>query len=340
MLITRDFFSSHQNLFLGASRTSSYVILEELLQRDYKVTMPYWPSHIIKFTDDKGRTRTINGVVSWETPALARLISGDKSITINVARQHGLPLLDSELYKSATQAKAFWLSHDGHCVLKTTSGAGGKGVWTKFDSEADFISKAAEHSIDSELLLQVKSFAMCDLRLLYVGDKLRAAAVRRPAFLVGDGTLSIVQLLEIDNKRRRQFNVAHHSTMALTILSIAKVLLRSGRKGSSVLPLGFKLQVSLANISDGGIAEDVTELLHSDFIKAGEQMRAALGCPVLAVDFLCDDPTLSFADNNEDVIFLETNTRPGIDLHHYPHKGKGRNIAGFYLDYVLNTCTA
>jgi len=336
MLITSDFFAQNKALFEGSNRTTTFVILEELFRRNYEVNMPYWPNRIISFTDDKGRTRMTNGVMNWRTPAMTRFFSGNKHITSLIAAEQKLPLLDTELYESTQQAARFWDQHKGEVILKSVSGAGGTGVWTEFASKEEYLEKAQREVINQRLLLQQKSYALMDLRILYVGDKMVAAAIRRPGYITGDGAATVAELLKRENESRRKINETHHSTMVLALLPPDKVERLFGVKPDMIPADGQRIQVSLANIAGGGLAEDVTDTLHADFLEAGQRMVQALQTPVLAVDFLCDDATKSFADNKESVLFLETNSSPGIDLHHYPHAGEGRNVASAYIDYILD----
>lgn len=335
MLITPDFFAENQPLFVGGARTTTYVILEELFERGYHIEMPYWPQRTIRFTDAHGRARTIHGIMNWQTPALARMMSGNKYMSGIMAKEQGLPLFETVLYESAEQAANFWRRHDGACILKTVSGAGGKGVWTQFTSVEQYVEKAERYAQNDQLLLQVKSSARADVRLLFIGDALIAATVRRPGYLIGDGQSTVKQLMVAQNDIRQDINTRHHQTMVLALLTDEKIRNNFGVDSDHVPEKGVRLQVSLANIADGGLAEDFTENVHPDFIEAGRKMVAALKCPVLAVDFLCDDPSKSFADNRDNLLFLETNTSPGIDLHHYPHMGESRNVAGAYIDHVL-----
>jgi cyanophycin synthetase len=123
--------------------------------------------------------------------------------------------------------------------------------------------------------------------------------------------------------------------MVLVLLDLDAMRDNFGIDAGYVPAPNESVQATLANIAGGGLAEDYTDKIHNDFVEAGHTMVAALRCPVLAVDFLCDDPTSSFVDNSGEVLFLETNTSPGIDLHQYPHVGPSRNVASAYIDYLL-----
>ncbi len=337
MKITPQFFANNQDFFQGPARTSTYVILEELLTRGYSVEMPYWPALPIRFIAPDKTLRLIKGIVNSQSLALSRFMSVNKLVTYGLAEELGLPVPDTEAYSSVDEASAFWDRHEGSCVLKVANGKGGKGVRTVFRDKESFIMQAQNMAAKTLLLLQEKIVVNRDLRLLFIGGHCVAATVRKPFTVIGDGVSTIEGLVAAENTRRQQFNTIHHQSMALTIFDIQKTLERIDATIDDVLQLGEEVEMSLANISDGGIAEDVTDIIHKDFVSAASKLDEALKCPILAIDFLCDNPAVSFEDNQK-VVFLETNTEPGIDLHMYPHAGIGRNVAARYVDYVLTSC--
>jgi hypothetical protein len=55
MQITKEYFEQNQDQFLGSGRTSTYILLEELLKRDFKIEMPFWPNRVLRFTSKDGR---------------------------------------------------------------------------------------------------------------------------------------------------------------------------------------------------------------------------------------------------------------------------------------------
>jgi cyanophycin synthetase len=266
------------------------------------------------------------------------MLSGNKLMTYTLAEELGLPTVELEVYKGKEQVLDFWNRFDGKCILKTVRGQGGSGVYMYFQGPEDYIAQAEKLSTEGTLLLQAWSSSSVDVRLLLIGGKYTAATIREPFFLEGDGISQVGDLIEKENSQRMMFNEQHHSSMAKTFLSLASIKRRTGLGGNHVLKLGERLQCTLANISSGGVARDVTDTIHPDFIKQSTKLSEALDCPVLAVDFLCKDPTLGFEDGSTGTLFLETNTSPGIDLHQFPHVGLGRNVASTYIDYLLDFC--
>lgn len=320
-------------------KTSTLVIVEELLRRKYEIQTPYWPRPIIMFRTEEGQERTIMGVVCQKTPALPRVFSGDKYVMYRLAEQLDLPVLDYELYVDADSARQFWITREGHCILKSAKGEGGKGVRVSFSGTEDFLRTAQLMSEDQLVLMQRRSPALSDIRLLFIGGRYVAATVRRPMVIRGNGVLSLRQHVHLENLRRDQLNVTHHPTMRLKHLNLQRAEQISGLTSEAVIARGQEVYVSLANIASGGIAQDVTHELHEGFRKLSKVLVEELCSPVVAVDYLSIDHRKDPLDPSNETTFLETNLRPGIDLHQYPHSGQGVNVSALYVDYVIAECS-
>jgi D-alanine-D-alanine ligase-like ATP-grasp enzyme len=90
-----------------------------------------------------------------------------------------------------------------------------------------------------------------DLRILVIGFEVVAAAIRRPAEVVGDGQHSIGALIEAQS-RRRQAATGGESKIPLDD-ETERTLQAAGDYSSSILPAGEHLAVRrTANLHTGG----------------------------------------------------------------------------------------
>jgi len=80
-----------------------------------------------------------------------------------------------------------------------------------------------------------------------------------------------------------------------------------------------------ANFTTGGEIRDVTDKIHPDNIKIAKKAVQSLGLKLGGVDITTQDISQSILENEGRV--LEVNGIPGIWIHHFPHKGKKRNIS-------------
>jgi D-alanine-D-alanine ligase-like ATP-grasp enzyme len=135
-----------------------------------------------------------------------------------------------------------------------------------------------------------------------------AAAVRRPAEVVGDGHRSVAQLVRATS-RRRERATGGSSTIPLDEMT-EEVVADAGFTLDDVLPPGRRLRVRrTANVHTGGTIEDVTDRLHPAVADAALRGARAIGIPVTGLDFLVPE-----IDGPEHV-FIEANERPGLANH-------------------------
>ncbi|HEV7424202.1 MAG TPA: hypothetical protein VGO21_03355, partial [Candidatus Paceibacterota bacterium] len=84
----------------------------------------------------------------------------------------------------------------------------------------------------------------------------------------------------------------------------------------------------------GGTTTEVTDIVHPDNVKMLEHVASFLNDPLIGVDFIIEDITKSWKEEQHSGI-IECNSLPFIDLHHYVMFGKSNNVAGKLWDLVM-----
>ena len=84
----------------------------------------------------------------------------------------------------------------------------------------------------------------------------------------------------------------------------------------------------------GGTTTEVTDIVHPDNVEMLEHVGRFLDDPLIGVDFILEDITKSWKEEQHSGI-IECNSLPFIDLHHYPLFGNPNNVAGKLWDLVL-----
>jgi D-alanine-D-alanine ligase-like ATP-grasp enzyme len=135
-----------------------------------------------------------------------------------------------------------------------------------------------------------------------------AAAIRRPAAVVGTGQHTIRDLIEAQS-RRRAAATGGESTIPLDGLT-AETVAEAGYDLDDVLAQGEELRVRrTANLHTGGTIHDVTADLHPDLAAAARAASQALDIPVTGLDLMVP------AVDGPDHVFIEANERPGLANH-------------------------
>jgi GNAT-family acetyltransferase (TIGR03103 family) len=254
-----------------------------------------------------GRRVVTRESLSELTTAVAMSRCDDKRVTRRVLESVGLRVPTG---RTATfdDADGAFLDEVGEVVVKPARGEQGQGI-TVGVKDPDTLGRAIELARQHcpEVLLE-ECVSGEDLRVIVIDYEVIAAAVRRPAEVVGDGRHTIRELIE-KQSRRRQAATDGESRIAVdehTETTVAD----AGFSLDDVLPEGRSLRVRrTANLHTGGTMHDVTDQLHPEVAEACVEAAKALGIPVVGLDLLV--PDVAAVEH----VFIEANERPGLANH-------------------------
>ena len=113
-----------------------------------------------------------------------------------------------------------------------------------------------------------------------------------------------------------------------------RLLAEHGYDRSSVPPDGETVYLcSTANLSTGGTAIDVTDIVHVDNREMAVRAAQAIGLDVAGVDFLTSDITQSYRETGGAI--CEVNAAPGFRMHVSPSEGQSRDVGGAVIDLLF-----
>jgi cyanophycin synthetase len=277
----------------------------------------------------------IQATVSGRTPHIAVELASDKEETNKILASLGLPVPRQELVTSETQAVRAAKRIGYPVVTKPYNGNHGRGISIRLMTEeevAQGYTVAREHSRS----VIVESFLEGDdHRLLVVNGELVAATRRTPGHVVGDGVHTIAQLIEIVNQDPRR-GVGHEKVLTRLELDAQaeKMLARAGLTGESVPEAGRVIALrSTANLSTGGTATDVTDIIHPDNRDMAVRAIRAIGLDVGGVDFLSQNIAESYRTIGGGI--CEVNAAPGFRMHVAPSEGTPRDVASPVIDMLF-----
>jgi cyanophycin synthetase len=280
----------------------------------------------------------IQATVTGRTSYIAVELAQDKEETNKILAARGLPVPRQELVRSADRAVRAAERLGGAVVTKPYNGNHGRGISiglkTADEVRAGFAA-AAEHS--SSVIVETL-LSGADHRLLVVNGELIAATRRTPGRVIGDGQHSVRELVDIVNQDPRR-GVGHEKVMTRIELDAQAdmMLLRQGMTPDTVPAEGLVVELrSTANLSTGGTATDVTDVIHPDNREMAVRAVTAIGLDVGGVDFLCNDITESYkAAENAGAGICEVNAAPGFRMHVAPSEGTPRDAAGPVIDMLF-----
>jgi len=301
----------NEALFLGPGPHTpmnpyARIIVDEALRRGIEVQVDDADAGLFTLSHGGRRIRCRESL-SDLTSAVSMTLCQDKRLTHRALARAGLHLPAQRLAGSAEDNAAFLAEH-GSLVVKPVDGEQGQGVAVDLRTPLD-VQDAIERAstFDSRVLLE--SFHPgFDLRILVIGFAVVAAAIRRPAEVIGDGQHSIGELIDAQS-RRRQAATEGESRIPKDAETL-RTLHAAGVDYDSVLPAGQRLPVrKTANLHTGGSLEDVTDILHPVLADAAVKAARALDIPVVGLDLLVP------AADQPEYVFIEANERAGLANH-------------------------
>lgn len=279
--------------------------------------------------------RRVQAAITDATSCIGVDIACDKGLTKRLLHEAGIPVPLGQVTKTEEEALAAlrWLGKP--VVVKPYNGNQGKGVSLALTTEAEIRAAFRVAQVYGEEVIVEEYIAGHHYRLLVIGGKLIAAAERIPAHVVGDGVSTIAALVEEAN--RDPLRGEDHEK-ALTKIKIDPVVLMTlAQKNQTVSSVPAKGEVvylrDSANLSTGGIAVDVTDLVHPDNAELAVYAARVVGLDIAGVDLVIEDIAQSYRSANGQVI--EINAAPGIRMHHFPSQGKARDVGKVLVDQVI-----
>ncbi len=231
----------------------------------------------------------------------------DKVLTLRRLASVGLRV-PQQRTAGDTDADLAFLREHGAIVVKPALGEQGRGisVGVRTHDELDQAIERARKEGGHIVLEQLCEGQ--DLRIVVIGYKVVAAAIRRPAEVTGDGQSPMAQLIERQSARRAA--ATGGESRIPTDAETLRCLAEQGLNMESVPGDGQRVQVrKTANLHTGGTIHDVTAQLHPTLRSAAESAARALRIPVVGLDFLVPAP------DQEDYVIIEANERPGLANH-------------------------
>jgi cyanophycin synthetase len=283
--------------------------------------------------------KRIQATITSETRHISVEIASDKEETNRILGDLGLPVPQQRLVYSEEDAAIAGQKMGFPVVVKPYNGNHGRGVSLDLRDGArvrEAFRKAREHS----RAVIVESFVTGhDYRMLVVNGTLIAAAERVPGHVVGDGTHTVTELVEIANRDPRR-GIGHEKV--LTRLEVDdqadRCLADKGYDRGTVPPQGETVRLRLTgNLSTGGTAIDVTDVVHPDNVEMAVRAIRAIGLDVGGVDFISPDITRSHRDVGGAI--CEVNAAPGFRMHVAPSEGSSRDVAGPVMDMLFPSGT-
>ncbi len=279
--------------------------------------------------------KRIRATLTSETRHIAVEIASDKEETNKILGDLGLPVPRQHIVRTAERAERSAERLGFPVVVKPLDANHGRGVSINLESgeavRAAF-EKAQEHANSVIVETYIPGF---DHRILVIGGEVIAVAKRVPGHVVGDGERTISQLVDIVNSDPRR-GIGHEKVLTRIELDYqARRLLELIKYSPETIPAAGEVVYlrSTGNLSTGGTAIDLTDVIHPDNREMAIRAAGAIGLDVAGIDFITPDITRSYREIGGAI--CEVNAAPGFRMHVAPTEGTPRDPAGPVMDMLF-----
>jgi len=289
---------------------------------------------LIQFGHGRYQQR-IQATVTSRTSHIAVELASDKEETNRILGNLGLPVPRQRLVQGAEDAVEAAERIGYPVVVKPFNANHGRGITIHITTPEE-VRTAFEVAREHSRSVIIESFISGeDHRMLVIDGRLVAVSKRVPGHVVGDGVHTIEELVEEVNQDPRR-GIGHEKVLTrLTFDHQAEMMLqRKGYTRESVPAPGERVFLrSTGNLSTGGTATDLTDVVHPDNVEMATRAVKAIGLDVGGVDFLSTDITESYKEVGGAI--CEINAAPGFRMHMAPSEGRPRDVAGPVMDMLF-----
>ncbi len=257
------------------------------------------------------------------TSAIAEAIASDKDLTKRLLRQVGVPVPHGRAVSSAEDAWVASQEIGFPVVVKPCSANHQRGISIELTTQAEIMQAydfAVEAGETTDILVEQYALGQHH-RLLVVGNRLVAAAKGHSECVIGDGVLTIKELVDIVNSDPRR-GEAYNDQLGTLLLS-APALIELNKQGLTVGSIPKKDQVVTVRRT-GDLTTDCTDAVHPETAEQAVIAARVVGLDIAGLDVLATDISRPLAEQKGAVV--EVNAGPSLSPHVSPLYGKPQKV--------------
>lgn len=271
---------------------------------------------------------------SSRVSSLVRSLTDHKHLAKGYLAARGLPVPEGRLFDAFDRAAEYLEQSGRPLVVKPLQGSYGLGISVDIRTAGELGAAFSYARQYHEQVILEEYVQGLDIRVLVIGGRARAALLRVPAHVVGDGRSSIDRLI-LQKNRVRFKNPRLGKAPIIPDLNIEKFLARQGYSLKSIPEKGEVIFLRLkANIGAGADSVVLTGQVHPDLMRLAEEAAAAFG----VVDFWGVDLLVERIDRPREeqrCVILEINSRANIFNVQFPLHGEPFDAAGALIDSLF-----
>lgn len=324
----------------GIGKSTRMVLAEAEKHGILWVNMPFTKTFKLQHLDS---IKFFHGQIPSETTEYAHYCCANKDIANNLLEAAGIAISKGHLLKFTDSPKdraLLYRNLQKPLVVKPVNSLRGKSVHInitslyKYNKAIDNIY--AHHNQRKVNILVEQMFIGNEYRILATQEKIISVIKRIAANVVGDGELSIKELIAQKNLDpiRTEMPTYHSITIDKQVIGYLKKqglsLMSIPGKGTRV----FLRPQSPLDISMGGDTIDVTDNIHPSVRRIVKKiMKHMPGLSLTGIDYMTKDIHAPQTADNYRII--EVNASPSLDWNEFPLEGPQRRVAYEFLKIMF-----
>lgn len=249
----------------------------------------------------KGEKRTyIKGNATELESAVSHKIAGDKYLVNKILKEHGLPVPHAVCYRLSHLHCAIqsFRKRNKMVVIKPRRGTtGGTGITAGITTICEFKKAFYEASLFDDYILVEDFIEGKNIRLLMLKDELLSAVERVRPYVTGDGSSTIKELILSLNIYRSSQRTNPKLWPITFTNDLYHTLRRQNLSLKSIPARGQNIFVkTICSGHQGSTVEEVTSLVHRDFIEISRKAMAACKITFSGIDIITPDISRPFSE--------------------------------------------
>lgn len=256
-----------------------------------------------------------------------RKLCRSKKLARRIFTEHSIPHARGEVFYGLLTPFRFAGKFGFPLVIKPNVGGFSRGSHFPISSYGQLFKAALQVKIWWPSSVVERYLEGKNYRILVTRDRVLSVIRRYPPQVVGDGRASIEELIDRENRVREEMRLYPVNSPIAKSGKVIRYLAKSGKTLKTIPAPDETVQLHhRISLAVGGVVETIDKKsIPRENLQLFLQIPELLQANILGIDAIFAKGIES-SHREQEVIFLEINSRPYIKMHDYPRHGKRDDI--------------
>lgn len=292
--------------------------------------------HYVRFTspDNKSWLTRAERISYPMNDAVVDAIATYKSLSYDFARRFGMNVPETIAVKKNESPDVEAIEHllqtHASVIVKPEDSSLSKGLTINL-RDVSAVIKAIQyaHSYSDAALIQQQVKGE-EIRFVVLDGVIRSAILRETAGVMGDGSLTMDELIKKENSLRENLSFEYVGYPQLTANIITKQY-----DPTYIVPKGERVSLASSTMIKGGASiYDVLTEVHNSYLEIVTHFAQSIGAGFIVIDMFIEDYKTALTDTN--AYLIEINKAPVVKLFYGTRDGRVFDAVPMIVDAIHN----